>query len=161
MATAGMSTVDSARELGRRDVVGFLALFGWPFYAGIMLILDGLTRPPGGIFGIFRDTDGLGGPTSLVFLTAGVAYLLAAFTVNAAVRTIALGLGSFATLGRALTLILVGTEELPRARELGFASIMGIAFAGLVLMHFLTIPNAAKIAVDLDTERHAHPPIDG
>jgi hypothetical protein len=130
------------------DLVGLVGLFGWPVIVAAGFIVYGLTGPPGGLFGLARDTAGIGSPVAVAFTAAGFAYLLAATTVNVFVRAGALGIGVIATLGRALTLVVAGTPELPRDRELGGAAIMLVVFAALVLIHFLTVPDAAKVDVD-------------
>jgi hypothetical protein len=125
--------------------IGFIALFVWPAVLGLGLVAYGVTAPPGGLFGIGRDSTTL---ATAVFVAAGVAAVISSFTINVAIRSAALGLVLFATLGRTLTMVVAGTADLTRPRELGAAAIFGLLFAAVTLIHFMAIPDAGKLDVD-------------
>lgn len=119
-----------------RDATEFVALVVWPVIFGVCLIVFGLSRP--------SSLFGLGLPRGWVYIVAGFAQIVPVVSQRTWVRASALGVATFVLLGRAVTLMIIGESDLSRTRELGATAIWWGWWASVVLVHFLSTPDAVR-----------------
>jgi hypothetical protein len=113
-----------------------VALFIWPVFFGLTLILYGFTRP--------EPVFGLPIPHGLTFMVTGVCLIASALSHRPRARALALSVITLCFLGRSMTLLFVGESTVGRTRELGAALVWFAWWLTLVMLHFVTTPVAVS-----------------
>lgn len=129
-----------------RDPITVAVLYVWPVIFGASLIMFGISKPPD-VFG--AGLFGAALPRGSAFIAAGVIQALSVVSQRAWVRALALGAATLVLLGRVATLAIVGVPDLSRRREIGVLGVWWGWWAAVVLVHFLSTPDAVR-------EQHHH-----